>query len=301
MNHTLKSFFVLATVALIGSAAPTFADVRVVSTIPDFGQIAKEIGGEQVEVTALVKPTQDPHYVDARPSMIVDLNRADLLLVAGMELEAGWLPPLLTGSRNSKIQRGSSSYLDCSTLIVPMEVRAPDRAQGDIHPGGNPHYWFDPRNGLRLAQGIAAALAGIDPCHAAHYQSGLAAFTERLRAKMAEWGKRLAARRGTSVVVYHESWCYFLNWAGLVQIGSLEPKPGVPPSPAHVAELIRKAEDRSVAYVIQESFYPTSLSSLFAKKTGASLKVVPIMAGAGGAKTYIDVIERLVFELTGGK
>jgi zinc/manganese transport system substrate-binding protein len=277
---------------------PAAAAIKVVTTIPDFGAIASEIGGARIGVTSLVKPTQDPHYVDPRPAMVVDLNRADLLLVAGMELESGWLPPLLTGSRNGRIQRGSPGYLDCSTLIEPMDVRAPDRAQGDIHPGGNPHYWFDPRNGLRIARGITAALEGVDPGGAAQYRAGLAAFTKRLGAKLDEWQRRLAPHRGTAVIVYHESWTYFFDWAGFVQVGALEPKPGIPPSPSHAADLVRRGRERKAAFVVQESFYPTSLSSVIAKKIGAKLKVLPIMTGAGGTKTYIDLVGRLVAELT---
>jgi zinc/manganese transport system substrate-binding protein len=277
---------------------PAAAAVKVVSTIPDFGAIAGEIGGARVGVTSLVQPTQDPHYVDPRPSMVVELNRADLLLVAGMELESGWLPPLLTGSRNGRIQRGSAGYLDCSTLIEPLDVRAPDRSQGDIHPGGNPHYWFDPRNGLRIAKGVAAALEGVDPGGAAQYRAGLAAFTKRLGAKLDGWRQRLAPRRGTEVIVYHESWTYFFDWAGFVRVGALEPKPGIPPSPAHAADLVRRGRERKIAYVVQESFYPTGLSSVIAKKTGAKLKVLPIMTGAAGTRTYIDLVDRLVRELT---
>lgn len=282
----------------LGLPAPAAAAVKVVSTIPDFGALAAEIGGARVGVTSLVKPTQDPHYVDPRPGMVVDLNRADLLLVAGMELEAGWLPPLLTGSRNGRIQRGSAGYLDCSTLIEPMDVRAPDRSQGDIHPGGNPHYWFDPRNGLKIARGIAAALSALDPGGEATYRAGLAGFTRRLEAKLREWERRLAPRRGTEVIVYHESWTYFFDWAGLVQAGALEPKPGIPPSPSHAAALVKKGRDRSIAYVVQESFYPTGLSSVIARKIGAKLKVLPIMTGAGGTRTYIELVDRLVAELT---
>ncbi len=275
------------------------AKLEVVTTIPDFGAIAQEVGGPHLRVTALVKPTQDPHFVDARPSLMVDLNRADLLLVTGMELESGWLPPLMTGSRNPDIQRGADGYLDCSTLIQPMEVRAPDRAQGDIHPGGNPHYWTDPRNGLAIARGIARRLIRLDASHEADFHRRLQSFVEKLQARMADWERRLAPHRGTRVVVYHESWVYFLNWAGFVRAGALEPKPGIPPKPSHVATLIKRVKGQGVKYVIQESFYPTNLSRIFARKSGATLKVLPTMVGAGGTHTYFDLVERLVAELTG--
>lgn len=288
---------VLALVALLLPGAAQAA-LKVVSTIPDFGAIAAEIGGERVEVVSLVRPSQDPHFVDAKPSFVVSLNRADLVLLAGMELEAGWLPSLLLGSRNGKIQRGADGYLDCSTLIPPMEVEAADRSKGDVHPGGNPHYWIDPRNGVRLARGIARRLAALDGEHAADYQRGAEAFVSRLEAKMAGWRERLDARPGTRVVVYHRSWVYFLDWAGFEEVGALEPKPGIPPSPDHVATLIRKVQDSGVRYVLQESFYPTGLSRIFAQKSGAKLKVLPTMVGGGGTRTYADVVENLVAELT---
>lgn len=277
--------------AVTGVASAT---VNVVSTIPDFASIAKEVGGDLVSTHALVRPTQDPHYVDAKPSMMLKLNKADLLMLAGMDLEVGWLPPLMTGARNGKIQRGSIGYLDCATLIPPMQVRAPDRSQGDIHPGGNPHYWTDPRNGVRVARGVADRLAKIDPAHAQDYKKGAQKFIKRLHAKMAAWKKQLAPFKGTKVVVYHESWVYFIDWIGYKQVGELEPKPGIPPTPSHVAELIRQVQGQGVKYMLQESFYPTRLSRIFAKKSGAKLKVLPTMVGAGGTHSYIDVIDRLV-------
>jgi zinc/manganese transport system substrate-binding protein len=283
---------------ILAVASIAGAEVKVVSTIPDFGAIAKEVGGAHVAVTNLVRPTQDPHYVDAKPSLMLELNKADMLLVAGMDLEAGWLPPLMTGARNGAIQRGGIGYLDCSTLIPPMQVRSPDRSQGDIHPGGNPHYWTDPRNGIRMARGIAQRLAKIDPGNADAYKAGADAFVRRMEGKMVEWRKRLDPHKGTKVVVYHESWVYFLDFAGFVQAGELEPKPGIPPKPAHVAELIQRVQGQGIKFVVQESFYPTQLSRIFAQKSGAELKVLPTMVGAGGTSSYTDLIERLVSELT---
>jgi zinc/manganese transport system substrate-binding protein len=294
--RTWIAWLVVTMILTVASMAG--AEVKVVSTIPDFGAIAKEVGGAHVTVTTLVRPTQDPHYVDAKPSLMLELNKADMLLVAGMDLEAGWLPPLMTGARNGAIQRGGLGYLDCSTLIPPMQVRSPDRSQGDIHPGGNPHYWTDPRNGIRMARGIAQRLAKIDPDHADAYKAGADAFVRRMEGKMVEWRKRLDPHKGTKVVVYHESWAYFLDFAGFVQAGELEPKPGIPPKPAHVAELIQRVQGQGVKFVMQESFYPTQLSRIFAQKSGAELKVLPTMVGAGGTSSYTDLIERLVSELT---
>ncbi|MBW2455662.1 MAG: zinc ABC transporter substrate-binding protein, partial [Deltaproteobacteria bacterium] len=256
---TIVSLVLLATLSSVANAA-----VDVVTTIPDFGAIAKEIGGSHVKVTALVKATQDPHFVDAKPSLMVKLNQADLLLVTGMELEGGWLPALLRGARNGDIRRGGSGYLDCSTLIPPMEVVAPDRSKGDIHPGGNPHYWTDPRNGLRIAKGLTQRLAKLDPDHAADFAAAYSVFATKLKRKMTMWQTKLAPHKGTKVVVYHQSWVYFLDWAGYQRVGALEPKPGIPPKASHVADLIQKVKGQGVKYTIQESFYPTRLSKIFA-------------------------------------
>ncbi|MCP4676299.1 MAG: zinc ABC transporter substrate-binding protein [Deltaproteobacteria bacterium] len=295
MKKYIFCYLVLITIA-VSSAG--HAAVRIITTIPDFGHIAKEVGGSHVDMEALVKPTQDPHFVDAKPSLMVKLNRADLLLITGMELEGGWLPPLLTGARNSKIMRGGEGYLDCSTLIPPMEVMAVDRSKGDIHPSGNPHYWTDPRNGIRMAKGIAKRLAEIDPSHAADYAAGRDRFISKLKVKIVEWEKKLAPHRGTKVVVYHESWIYFLDWTGFVKAGALEPKPGIPPKPSHVATLIKKVRGQGIKLVVQESFYPTRLSKIFAEKSGAALKVLPTMVGAGGTRDYFEVVDKLVNEFT---
>lgn len=297
-EYTMIRIMLFISLLFCFASPPAIAKVNIVTTIPDFGSIAREIGGELVSVKALVRPTQDPHYLDAKPSFIVDLNRADLVLLAGLELEAGWLPPLLSGARNPKVQRGGTGYLDCATLIIPKDVQTADRSKGDIHPGGNPHYWYDPRNGVPLAKGIAARLIALDDIHSASYQKGLQDFLGRLEGKLKQWGNQLAAFKGTRVVVYHQSWVYFLDFAGLVEVGTLEPKPGIPPSPDHVAALIGQVKDSGVKFVLQESFYPTQLSQLFAKKSGAALKVLPTMVGAGGTRDYLHLIDTLVNALT---
>lgn len=273
------------------------ARVKVVSTIPDFAAIASEIGGDLVDVSSMVRPTQDPHFLDAKPSFVLGLNKADLLLLVGMDLEGGWLPPLLLAARNPRIQRGSAGYLDCSTLIGPMEKQAADRSKGDVHPGGNPHYWTDPRNGVLLAKGITKRLTELDPQNAATYEARGAAFVQELERHIADWEKQLDPFEGTQVAVYHKSWIYFLDFAGLAEMGALEPKPGIPPSPAHVANLIRTAATRKVRLVLQESFYPTTLSRQFAAKTGAKLLVLPTMTGAGGTQSYVDLVNTIVTEV----
>lgn len=293
-----KWSFISTLVLTFAWSTATYAKINIVTSIPDFGSIAKEIGKEKVNVISLVRPTQDPHYVDAKPSFMVSLNKADMLLVTGMELEAGWLPPLQKGARNKKILIGNLGYVDCSKFISPMEVQSVNRAKGDIHPGGNPHYWIDPRNGLKIAQGIANELSSIDSKYAHQFQKNAEVFKNKLLRKMTAWKKRLAPKKGTKVVVYHNSWMYFLNWAQYVQVGALEPKPGVPPSSSHVAHLLKKTTRSQIQYVLQESFYPTNLSSLFAKKANATLRVLPTMVGAKGTSDYINLIDSIVKEIT---
>jgi zinc/manganese transport system substrate-binding protein len=290
------SAIIVVTMLLLAAANGRCA-LHVVSTIPDFGDLAAQVGGNRVSVTALVRPTQDPHFLDAKPSFLLSLHQADILLYTGMELEEGWLPPLLQGARNRTIQKGGAGHVDCSRFIEPMDVRAPDRAMGDIHPGGNPHYWTDPRNGLRIAMGIRDALCRLDGAHCDEYHRNAAAFEKKLNAKMKEWKTALGQVSGRRVYVYHESWVYFLDFAGLVQSGAIEPRPGVPPPPSHAAALITRAREEHIRLILQESWYPVSTSRLIAQKAEIRLAVLPTMVGAAGTRDYIQLIDAIVKEV----
>ncbi len=285
------------------SAEDALAKVRVVTSVPTLAAIAKEIGGDKLEVEGLAKGYQDPHFVDAKPSYVLLLNKADLLLYTGLDLEIGWLPVLITGSRNSKItSTGSPGRLDASTLILnilEVPITKVDRSMGDIHPGGNPHYWLDPRNGIATAKGIAERLKGIDPENASYYDERLKDFVKRLSAKIKEWDEKLAPYKGTEVVTYHKSWVYFSDWAGFKEVGYIEPKPGIPPSPSYVAELIRKMKEMNVKLVIAESYYPQKTPALIAEKTGASFLALPSQVGGReGINTYFDLFDVIVGEIT---
>lgn len=277
------------------------AKVKVVASLPTFGEIAKEVGGDKVDVKSLAKGYQDPHFVDGKPSFILDLNKADLLIHAGLELEIGWLPPLVTGARNSKILPNNIGNLDCSTLIsniLEVPTTKIDRSMGDIHPGGNPHYWLDPRNGIAVAKGIAERLKEIDPKNASYYDERLGDFTKRLSAKIKEWDEKLAPYKGTQIVTYNKSWVYFSDWAGFDEVGYVEPKPGIPPSPSYVVELISNIQKMNVKLVIAESFYPQKAPALIAQKAGASLLVLPSEVGArDGINTYSDLFDAIVGEI----
>ncbi|MFH1465925.1 MAG: zinc ABC transporter substrate-binding protein [Pseudomonadota bacterium] len=278
---------------------PARATLEVVATLPDLAAIAREIGGAQVRVTAMAQPGQDPHFVDAKPSLALGLARADLLIVAGLELEVGWLPVLLTGARNARIQKGAPGYLDCSTLVAVLEIpTAPvDRSMGDVHPGGNPHYLLDPRRGLAVGRGIAARLEQIDPAHAAAYRAGLAAFETTLSAKIAAWEATAASLRGRPVVSYHRSLGYLADWLGFEVIAELEPKPGIPPRPAQLAEVLQRAQARGVRLVLQEAYYPASTSRAVAEKTSMKLVILPGGADFAAGGSYADRIDGLVSSL----
>jgi zinc/manganese transport system substrate-binding protein len=282
--------------ALLFTSASAQAAVKVVATVPALAALAKEVGGADAEVKSLTRSSQDPHFVDARPSLALDLNRADLLLVVGVELEVGWLPTLLTGARNKEIMTGGRGYLDCSQLVTLKErhTGAVDRSMGDIHPGGNPHYLADPRVAADVARGIAARLGDLDPSHRADYQKNLQAFLTRLDAARAGWEKRLAPLRGTQVIAYHKTWIYVASWLGFEEAGFLEPKPGIPPNPSHVAELLTVARERKVRAILQEEYYPDATSRLVAQRIPASLVRVPGGPDFQGGQSYIDYVDRLV-------
>jgi zinc/manganese transport system substrate-binding protein len=272
------------------------ARVTVVTTTQDPAALTRAVGGDRVEVTALAKGYQDPHFLEAKPSYMVLLHQADLVEVIGLDLEVGYIGALLSGAHNETIMPGKPGYLDLSQAIKPLEVvSAVDRAQGDIHPNGNPHYWLDPENGRLMARAIAARLTAIDPAGGAAYAANLAMFESALGSKEADWEKRLASLRGSPIITYHRSWSYFAARYGLLVIDFVEPKPGVPPAPMHTLELIKLIEDRQVKLILMEGFYDKRVPELLAQKTSARMVAVPnSVGGEDGVHTYIDLLEIIV-------
>lgn len=277
----------LALLAL-AAALPARAELQVVATLPDLAALAREVGGDRVTVTALVPPDADAHYLDPRPSLLVPLSKADLLVTAGLELEAGWLPPLVVSSRNAAIQPGGDGHLDASTVIhrlgVPTTV---DRAQGDIHPGGNPHYTVDPRAARQIVAALAERMAALDPPHAAAYRHSAKHLDQRL-ARFAEAQRvRFAALPAPKrrLVTYHASMIYLFDWLGLTEAITIEPRPGVAPTPAHVAHVLEAIKSQSLGVITQESYYPTKTSQTLARLSGATLVVLP--SGAPADTAYL--------------
>jgi zinc/manganese transport system substrate-binding protein len=288
----------LLTIAIVTTLAGTaHAEVNVVATVPSLAAITKEIGGNKVKVTALSLPSQDPHFVDAKPSLVLKLNKAQLLVAVGLDLEVGWLPSLQTQARNAKIQAGGSGFLDCSTAVDVLDAGAADRSQGDVHPAGNPHYLYDPRQAAKCAKAIGDKLAAIDPDNAKYYKTQTAAFVKGLAAARARWEKKMKEHRGAAVITYHKSMTYLVDWLGLAVVATLEPKPGIAPTARHVAAVLKLAKQKEAKVVLQESYYPDKTGALCAKKLGGA--VVKLRGGADVTKgqTYADHLDELVDEL----
>jgi ABC-type Zn uptake system ZnuABC Zn-binding protein ZnuA len=271
--------------------------LRVVATTPDLGAIATAVGGDTVEATALARTTEDPHFVDAKPSHIVTLNRADALVEGGAAIEAGWLAPLVNGARNPRIAPGAPGRIVASRGIDLLDVPAAlDRARGDVHPFGNPHYLLDPENGRIVAGTIAAGLCAIDPPHCESFTRG----AERLRAavaeRLADWQALLAPAKGARLVAYHRTFDYLARRFGLEVTGYLEPKPGIPPSPGHLVTLIAAMQAAGVRVILLEAFRERTSAEFTAERTGARIVVLPIMPG-GEVPDYVALLDHLVRKL----
>lgn len=276
-----------------------FAKVRVVSTTTTPAAIATAIGGDRVVVTSLSKGSQDPHFIDPKPSYMIDLAKADLVLVIGLDLEVGYLSSLLNGARNPRILAGQPGHLDLSAVIKPLEsADAADRSQGDIHPRGNPHYWLDPENGRLMARAITGALSDRDPNGKKSYEEALAAFEKTLDARKEEWARRMAPLSGAKIVTHHKSWSYFAARFGLEIVGYVEPKPGIPPTAGHVATIVKAMRDDQVRLLLMENFYDKRMPELIAEKTGATLLVLPnAVGGTDSVKTYFDLFDHIITKL----
>jgi ABC-type Zn uptake system ZnuABC Zn-binding protein ZnuA len=295
---------VLATVALVaGSFTPeaVTGQVRVVATTPDLGSLAREIGGASVEVTVLAKPTEDPHFVDARPSLIVTLNRADLLIEGGAELELGWLPALLQGVRNTRIAAGSPGRILASTGVTMLDVPTTfDRSRGDVHALGNPHFMLDPENVRLIATQISDHLAQIDAGSADQYRANLQRFNARLDTEFAEWRSQLAPFRGAKIVTYHRDFVYLAARFGLEVVATLEERPGISPSPAHIADVISTMRTQNAHVILVQPYQNRRTAETVARQTGATVLDMPQQPGvAPNTDTYFDLMDHLVRTLAG--
>ncbi|MEK7684648.1 MAG: metal ABC transporter substrate-binding protein [Verrucomicrobiota bacterium] len=282
--------------------APFVAQARlnVVATITDFGAIAEAIGGDKVKVTSIARGTEDAHFVDARPSFIRMLNQADVLIEGGAELEIGWLPTLVNSARNGKILSDAPGHVILSPHLRLLEVPTGpvDRSMGDVHPLGNPHFWSDPANGKIMAKVLAERFGRLEPSNAAEFQANLRKFHERLDQKTVEWTKLLEPHRGTKVATYHKSFDYFLERFGLVLAGTIEPKPGIEPSPSYINALIPRLKTEGVRLVIVEPFRPRKSPEFVAQAIGAKLLILPEKVGGHEkVKDYFSLFDYNVAQI----
>lgn len=282
----------IALLAVHGSAA---AKITVITTTEDLASITASIAGDRADVASIAKGYQDPHFVDAKPSYLLKLRKADLLIAVGLELEAGWLPALVQQCRNSKLI--GSGYLDASQgcEILDRPTGQVTRAEGDVHPLGNPHYWLNPGNGKTIATNIARKLSEIQPADSAYFQSRLGAFIGELDRRSAAWQKEMEPFRGAQVVTYHNSWPNFLRSFDLQVVGYVEPKPGIPPSPAHTLELIQKIRATGVKVILVEPYFDLQTPNAIARETGARVVVMPPSVGGNEQiKDYLGLFDYLL-------
>lgn len=295
MKHTYSFLLLLSATGPIASRADE--PLRVVTSIETFADLARRVGGDKVSVESLSRGYQDPHFVEAKPNLMVVLNRAHLLARVGLDLEIGWLPLLVQGARNERIQPGQPGDLDVSTLIDVQDVPLVkvSRAMGDIHPAGNPHYWIPPVNAVRIAKGLAERLKQLRPADAAFFDAQFQKFLAEVKARAPAWEAAAKAMAGRKVVTYHRSWVYVSRWLKLDEVGYVENKPGVPPSPDHLADLIVLMRAQGVKTIIVESFYNRSVAETVAEKAEAKVLAMPSDVGARPeVKSYFDLVDAVL-------
>jgi zinc/manganese transport system substrate-binding protein len=284
---------------LINSIAGHTA-IQVVTTTQDLAAITAAVGGDHVTVHSLTPGTRDPHFAVAKPSMIRKVYRADLLLVIGADMEIGWLPPLLQSARNGRVLPGNPGYLDLSSAVPLLgKVNAPvSRDMGDVHAKGNPHYWLDPRNGLRMAKAIATRLSELDPDNKSDYQQRLNTFTETLNNKLPVWQNELTQLKGKKVIAYHKSFIYLADAFGLHIVDEVEPKPGIAPSAASLSELITHIKRDNIGLLIMEPHYERRSAQYLNEQTGIRIAVLPQSVGAeANINNYIELFDAIVAAL----
>src|SRR5438034_9562081 len=270
---------------------------HIMTATTDLAALAQEVGGEKVDVESIARGYQDPHFVEAKPSFHFKLRHADLLIVVGLELEIGWLPLLITQSTNPKIQVGAPRYFDASRFARTLEMPtgAVTRAEGDVHPQGNPHYWLDPDNGLRVAKGIADKLSQMHPGDSAYFAQRYTEFEQKLKQADQQWMAQMKPYAGRKIVTYHRSWPNFAGHFGLNVVGYVEPRPGIPPSPQHTVELIGQMKRDGVKIIVVEPYFDLKTPNAIARDTGGT--VVVLMPSVGGEKEITDYFKLFDYDI----
>lgn len=292
---TVLATLLAATLELLPAAqAKKF---NVVTATTDLASLTQEVGGDRINVESIAKGYQDPHFVEAKPSFLLKLRNADLLIVVGLQLEIGWLPPLITQSGNPRIQVGANGYLDASQFAEILEIPQGQitRAMGDVHPLGNPHYWLDPDNGRRIARGIAQKLGEMAPNDAEYFQQRFQDFDRRLTETDKNWKAEMAPYYGRKIVTYHNSWPNFAKHFGLQVVGYVEPRPGIPPTPAHTLELIQFMKREGVKIIVVEPYFDLKTPNSIAAATGG--KVLVLLPSTGGEKQVTDYFKLFDYDI----
>ena len=287
----------LAVALLLPGFAQAASKLKVVTATTDMAALASEVGGDRIDVESIARGYQDPHFVEAKPSFLLKLRKADLLILVGLQLEIGWLPPLITQSGNPRIQVGASGYLDASEFaeILEKPTGVVTRAMGDVHPLGNPHYWLDPENGRRIARGIASKMAELRPEDASYFSQRFESFSERLGKAGKAWDDAMKPLHGRMVVTYHRSWPNFARRFGLQVVGYVEPRPGIPPSPGHTIELIQMMKREKLKVIIVEPYFDLKTPNSIAEQTGG--KVIVLLPSVGGEKEVTDYFKLFDYDI----
>jgi zinc/manganese transport system substrate-binding protein len=293
----IRRTMLLVVLALTAFAPLAGAQLKVVTSTTDLYDIAKAVGGDRITATHIGEGYQDPHFIEAKPSFVLQLRNADVWAFVGLDLEIGWMPLLLDGARNPKIKFGARGYVDVSKAIPVLDTPQGnvDRSMGDVHPLGNPHYWLDPENGRRIARLFEAKFTELDPSHASTYDANEKAFEARLNAAERGWQNELAAIRGKPVVAWHTSWRYFAEYNKMNIVAYMEPKPGVPPSPSHLYEVIQAVKRSGAKALVMEPFYDRKVADLVARQTGIKVLILP--PSVGGIKGVNDYISLLRYDM----
>ena len=289
----------LATALLLMAAgsARAASKLNVVTTTEDLAALAREVGGDRISVDSIAKGYQDPHFVEPKPSFLLKLQKTDLLVVVGLQLEIGWLPPLQTQSRNAKIQVNAPGYLDVSQFCQILEIPTGQvtRAMGDVHPLGNPHYWLDPANGRRIAKAVADKLAEMQPGDASYFQQHYADFDKRLTEAEKGWEAKMAPYRGRKVITYHRSWPNFCERFGLNVVDYVEPRPGIPPTPSHTLDVNNTMKREGIKLVLVEPYFDLRTPNSIARDTGG--QVLVMMPSVGGVKEITNYFQLFDYDI----
>src|ERR1700730_16644741 len=284
----------LIVAGLVVGMCPAASKLNVVTSTEDLAAIGREIGGDRITIDSIAKGYQDPHFVEPKPSFLLKLQKADLLAVVGLQLEIGWLPPLITQSGQSKIQVGNKGYLDVSTFceVLELPTGAVTRADGDVHPLGNPHYWLDPENARRIARAMKEKFSEMQPADAAYFDQHLKDFEQRLTDSEKRWDAQMAPYKGRKVVTYHRSFPNFAKRFGLNIVDYVEPKPGIPPTPSHTLELINRMKQENVKLILVEPYFDMKTPHSVAQQVGGTaIVLLPSVGGEKQVQTHFQLFD----------